>query len=94
MFDLSADTTTSPKYDSARVAQVILFELIEHHPIRLTIDELALRIVADPDDSREVETARHAIRDLRRACLVRYRNDDRLVEPTQAALCAYALFTG
>jgi hypothetical protein len=86
-------TTTPPKYNSTRVGEVILIEIIEQHPARLTVDELALRIVSDPDDGEEVETATDAVRDLRRACLVRYRNDDRLVEPTQAALRAHELLT-
>jgi hypothetical protein len=33
----------------------------------------------------------HAIRDLRRAGLLRYRNDDEVVEPTHAAFSATAL---
>jgi hypothetical protein len=82
-----------PEYDLAIVGQVILVEVVERHPARLTVDELALRIVSDPDDEREVETATEAVRDLRRACLVRYRNDDKLVEPTQAALRAHELLT-
>jgi hypothetical protein len=73
--------------------QVILLEVLEQDPARLTVDELALRIVADPSDRTEVETATTAVRDLRRACLVRYRNDDLLVEPTQAALRMHALWS-
>lgn len=45
---------------------MIFVEVIEHHPARLTVDELALRIVSDPDDGCEVETAAEAVRDLRR----------------------------
>jgi hypothetical protein len=74
-----------PKYASKLVEETMLIEIIEQHPLRLTIGELVLRIVADPDDSREVETATEAIRNLRRSVLVRYRDDDDLVEPTQAA---------
>jgi hypothetical protein len=84
---------TLPQYNPEIVGQVILLEVLEQHPARLTVDELALRIVADPCDLTEVETATNAIRDLRRACLVRYRNDDRLVEPTQAALRMHALWS-
>ncbi len=72
---------------------MILVEVVEQHPLRLTIGELAGRIVADPDDVTEVETARAAIRDLRRATLVRYRNEDELVEPTQAAIRVYQLLS-
>jgi hypothetical protein len=88
---VTGDTATPPKYNPTLVGETILIEIIEQHPTRLTVDELALRIVSDPDDSGEVEAATDAIRDLRRACLVRYRNDDRLVEPTQAALRAHEL---
>lgn len=84
---------TLPKYDHERVGEAILFEVIEQHPTRLTIEEIMLRIVADSDDTAEVQTASEATLDLRRSGLVRYRNDDRLVEPTQAALRAHALFT-
>jgi hypothetical protein len=85
--------STSPKYDREKVGEAILFEVIEQHPTRLTVDEIMLRIVADSDDTAEVQTATEAALDLRRSGLVRYRNDDRLVEPTQAALRAHALFT-
>lgn len=90
---MTGDTATPPKYDPEIVAQVIFIEAVEHHPLRLTVDELATRIVSDPADSREVEAATDAVRDLRRACLVRYRNDDKLVEVTQAGLRAHALLT-
>jgi len=89
---MAADGTTPPKYDPMKVGHALLSEVIEQHPARLTVDELVLRVVAAPEDGREVETATDAVRDLRRACLVRYRNDDELVEPTQAALLAHALF--
>jgi hypothetical protein len=91
---MTADTPIPPKYNPALVEQVILEEAIELHPQRLTVGELSLRIVADPDDRMEVETVTHAIRDLRRSGLFRYRNDDQLVEPTHAALRACALLAG
>jgi hypothetical protein len=89
---MAADGATSPRYDPALVEQAILEEAIELHPQRLTVRELSLRIVSDPDDSREVETAACAIRDLRRSGLLRYRNDDEVVEPTHAAFSAAAIF--
>lgn len=88
----SVAVATPPKYNPALVAQVILEEAIELHPQRLTVGELALRIVSDPDDGVEVETANEAILDLRRSGLLRYRNDDQVVEPTHAAFSAAALF--
>jgi hypothetical protein len=84
--------STPPKYDLALVGQVILEEALELHPQRLTVGELALRIVGDPDDGVEVETVTEAIRNLRRSGLVRYRNDDQVVEPTHAAFSAAAIF--
>lgn len=88
-----AGRATPPKYNPELVEQVILIEVIEHHPARLTVDELALRIVSDPADDTEVETAIEAVRDLRRSGLIRYRNDDEVVEPTQVALRASVLFS-
>jgi hypothetical protein len=82
-----------PKYNLALVKQVVLDDVIELYPQRLTVAELALRIVSDPDDSREVEIVAEAIRDLRRSGLFRYRNHDQVVEPTHAALEAHALLT-
>lgn len=88
---MTADGAPSPKYDPEIVARGIFLEVIEQFPARLTVDELAQRIVSDPNDGCEVETATNAVRDLRRACVVRYRNDDRLVEATQAALRTHDL---
>jgi predicted transcriptional regulator len=77
--------TFSSQYDPVIVRQVLFEEIIELHPQRLTIAELARRIASDPIDGREIGTASEAISDLRRAGLVRYRNDDQVVEPTHAA---------
>jgi hypothetical protein len=88
------DDSTSPKYNVAIVEQVILEEAVELHPQRVTVDELSLKIVTDPDDSREVETARQAIRGLRDAGLFAYDDDDEVVEPTVPAIRAYALLVG
>jgi hypothetical protein len=88
---MSAGAAIPPRYDPEIVAQVILEVAIELHPQRLTTGELSLKIVADPDDSREVETATQAIRDLRQSGLFRYEDGTQVVEPTPAALRAYAL---
>lgn len=90
---MTIDAPIPSKYNPDLVGQVILNEIIEQHPVRRTIGELSLRIVADPDDVREVETAIEAVRDLRRSGLVRYRDDDLLVEPTQPALRAFELLS-
>lgn len=79
-----------PKYTPKVVEAAMLFEIVELHPRHLRTSELVARIVADLDDQRETETATEAIRSLERADLVRLSDDER-VEPTQAALHAYAL---
>ena len=89
---LGADSAAPPKYNPEVVAQVILEEAVELHPERLTARELSLKIISDPDDAKEVETAAQAIRNLRKFGLFSDR-DDEIVEPTQAALRAVALLT-
>ncbi len=81
-----------PKYDVAVVEAVILEVAAELHPKNLTAKELALRIISDADDPREVETAAQAIRGLREFGLFANR-DDEIVQPTPAALRACALLT-
>lgn len=77
---------TPPKYDPEHVERAVLEEVLRRHPERLTIGELSLRIVGDPEDELEVEIAAEAIHDLRASGVVRYREDDQLVEPTHAVL--------
>jgi hypothetical protein len=83
--------TTPPKYDPTLVERAALDEVVELHPTRLTIDELCLRIVGDPHDDAEVEIAKEAARSLRASGLIRYRNDEQVVEATQVALRAHEL---
>jgi hypothetical protein len=82
------------KYNPDAVAQAILVEVLDLHPERLTVSGWLLRIVADPDDGIEVETATEAIHGLRASGLIDYRNDDRVVEATYAALRASELLMG
>jgi hypothetical protein len=84
------DSETPPKYNLAIVESVILEVAAELHPEHLSAGGLSLRIVSDPDDRREVETAGQAIHNLREIGLFRDR-DDEIVELTQAALRAVAL---
>jgi hypothetical protein len=84
------DGRTPPKYDLGIVEAAILEVAAELHPQHLTARGLALRIVGDPDDGREVEIATRAICNLKEYGLFRVR-DDEIVEPTQAALRAFAL---
>jgi hypothetical protein len=84
------DSGMPPKYNVATVESVLLEVTAELHPQHLTARELSLRIVSDASDSREVETAALAIRNLREFGLFSDR-DDETVQPTPAALRAYAL---
>lgn len=83
---------TSPKYNVAIVEALILEVAAEFHPDHLSSDALTLKIVGDPDDGREIETAAQAIRGLREFGLLEDRDDD-IVQPTPAALRAVALLS-
>jgi hypothetical protein len=86
----SISAEAPPKYRPAVVEQVILEEALRLHPRNLTAAELCERIVADPKDRREVETATQAIRSLKEFYLVR-ECDDGSLEPTDTALHASRL---
>jgi hypothetical protein len=77
----------------AEFEQVALIEVVDLHPEHLTIPELILRIARDPESEAMQEKMRDAIRELRRSGLVRYRDDDEVVEPTHAILRAFDLLT-
>jgi hypothetical protein len=77
----------------AEFEQAALTEVVKLHPEHLTISELILRIAPDPEDEATQEKVRHAIRELRRSGLARYRDEDEVVEPTHAALRAFDLLT-
>lgn len=77
---------TPPKYDPAAVGKKILAEVVDQLPALWTAEFLiAERIVSDPKDKREVETAERGLENLRRSGKVRLGTND-LVEPTDAAL--------
>ena len=59
------DTEAPAKYNVAIVEAAVLEVAAELHPEHLSSEELSLKIVSDPDDNREVETAARAIRGLR-----------------------------
>lgn len=88
---MNTDASTSPKYNRPVVAQAILEAAVELHPGLLTARELSLRIIADPKDRREVETAMQAIDDLKQSGL--FADHAEVAEPTAAALHAVALLT-
>jgi hypothetical protein len=81
---------TPPKYDVAAIEAVVLEVAAELHPEHPSTDGLLKRIVADPEDGREIATGKQAIRNLREFGLFAAR-DDELVEPTPAALRAIKL---
>jgi hypothetical protein len=87
------NTGASPQYNVAIVEAVILEVGAELDPDSLTARELSLRIVSNPDDPREVETAAKAIRGLCEVGLFSDR-DDEIVEPTPAAFRALELLSG
>ncbi|HXS45920.1 MAG TPA: hypothetical protein VN756_00485 [Solirubrobacterales bacterium] len=91
---MTGDKADLPQYNLSTVMQVILEEAIEVHPRCLTIGALCQRIVVDPKDNREVETAKQAVRELRQSGLFSYKDDDQVVEPTPAARQAFALLAG
>jgi len=88
---MTSDITTPPVYRPKLVEDALLGAAVDLHPARLTIPELSLKVAANPHDGREMETITEAIRELRRCGLFRYRDDDEIVEPTQAALRAFEL---
>lgn len=91
---MSNQAAVPPKYDVSLVAQVILEVAVELHPQRLKPRDLALRVIGDPEDGREMKTAASAISSLRQWGLFSYKNDVEVVEPTRAALRAVSLLAG
>jgi hypothetical protein len=86
------NSETAPQYNLATVEALILEVAAELHPRHLSARDLSLKVAIDPDDSREVETAIQAIRNLREFGLLAGQ-DDESVEPTPPALRAVLLFT-
>jgi hypothetical protein len=86
------DAQPSPKYNVAIVEAVVLEVAAELHPHSLTAKELALEIISDPGDAREVETAAQAIRGLREFGLF-CDGEGEIVRPTPAGLRACVLLT-
>jgi hypothetical protein len=86
------DSETPAKYNVVIVESVILEVAAELHPERLSAGGLSRKIIGNPDDSRETETAAQAIRNLREIGLFKDR-DDEIVELTPLALHAYVLLS-
>ncbi len=81
------DAGTPSKYDPRAVGKKILAEAIDQLPALWTAEFLIERIITDPKDRREIETAERALDNLRRSGKVRL-DADELVEPTRAGLNA------
>lgn len=90
---MSTGVSTRAEPDPEDAECTVLKEVVELLPLRLTVSELCKKITAGSQDTRRTETIRHAIRDLRGWDLLRYRDDDQLVEPTLAAVQAFTLLT-
>jgi hypothetical protein len=80
----------SPQYNVAKIEAVLLETATELHPQNLTAKELGLRVILDPDDTREDEAVAQAIRGLREFGLF-CDGEGGVVVPTPAALHAIAL---
>jgi hypothetical protein len=81
---------TSLHYNVLIVESLTLEIAFERHPTHLQASECSREIIVNPDDSREVETAAKAIRNLREFGLLKDR-DDEIVELTPLGLRVCAL---
>lgn len=80
-------------YDPKTVEQVIFEEAMGLYPEQVTAEDLCRRIVGDPDDSREMDVAREAIRSLRRVGLFETCEEE-TVKPTPAGIRAGEMLVG
>lgn len=90
---MGAGSAIPPGCPPEALERTVLEQVIELLPVRMTVAELCSWIATNPEDDREVEAIREAIRDLKRSGLLRYRNDDQVVEPTQAGAHAFTVLT-
>lgn len=88
-----ATQAASPAARTKTLERTVLEEIIDLHPQRITVAELHLRIARDPEDCVEREAVRHAVRELRCDGVIRYSNDDEVIEPTLAASSVFDLLT-
>lgn len=82
--DCGSGDPPTPAQEDARIEGVVLRVVLAHHPTHLTIAELALEILDDPDDFAEGDALARAVRDLGVAGLVRM--NGAVVMPTRAAV--------
>jgi hypothetical protein len=86
----SAGVEAPPEYNVEIVETVILELAAELHPLHLSMGGLLRKIISNPNDAKEVQTGVQAVRNLRELGLFTHREDE-IVEPTPAALRAFAL---
>lgn len=80
--------STPAKYSAAKVREKILAEVIDQLPtVWAAYYLIRERIVSDPKDMREVETAKKALNHLQDSGLVTL-DQDEMVRPTNAGLNA------
>ncbi len=77
------DIRTPTQADTATEAAV-LGQLLDLHPVQVTLDELVREIAASPEDFAERDAVERAVQDLTAAGLL-HRNGD-IVLPSRAAL--------
>jgi hypothetical protein len=82
-----------PGHNLKIVESAVLEVAVELHPTHLAAEDLLQRIVSKRADTREIETTRQAIGNLRELDILRERDDGRL-EPTQPTLRTAVLLTG
>ena len=87
------DRGTSPNHNLELIEGALLEAAVRRHPTRLTPHELAMEVVWNPDDESEVQATGKAIRGLRHYGLLRYRTQEKVVEPTPAGRHAVSLLT-
>jgi len=80
------------EYDVAKVEAVLLVVAADLYPRRLSMRDLSLEVVVDPDDDREMEVARRAIFNLKAYGLFQEWPGEG-IEPTPPGLRAVVLLT-
>jgi hypothetical protein len=80
--DPTRSSAEAPASADLRTERVVLAFLLDEHPTRLTVNELAFAL--DAKDYAEKDAITRAVRDLAGVGLVRV--DGELVSPTRAAL--------
>ncbi|MBS1677138.1 MAG: hypothetical protein JST08_07115 [Actinobacteria bacterium] len=72
--------------EDARLESILLQRLLDLHPTRVTVDELALDLSGVEDDFAARDGIERAIGELARTGLVHPVTDDGFVTPTRAAV--------